>query len=61
MEFARIGLLGALLIGMWKGSSTTRKGPPLDLQEASLKRGPTKEELKGRRRTHPKSPRQFQY
>jgi hypothetical protein len=24
MEFARIGLLGALLIGMWKGSSTTR-------------------------------------
>ena len=25
MEFARIGLLGALLIGMWKGSSTTRK------------------------------------
>ena len=51
MEFARIGLLVALLIGMRKRGSTARKRTTLDPKEASMKnpRGPTEGKLKGRR------------
>jgi hypothetical protein len=51
MEFARIGLLAALLIGMRKKSSTARKRTTLDPKEASMKNpgGPPKGELESRK------------